>query len=121
MVQITHCGRTITGNLVAFDIRWEGALGGATVLWSAMLTSEDGHERLQLGHERAADGTFRSQFVFYGASATQQDVPEDADLRDGEITLRFPADIVGVAVEWPVWKAVITVDGEDVDSKVLAL
>ena len=119
MVQISHCGRTIAGRFVAFDIRWEGDLQGSTVLWSVVISSEDGGERLQLGHERGADGSFRSQFVFSGNSADKQELDEDADLRDGELTVRYPASVVGVAVEWPVWRAVITVDGEDLDSHVI--
>lgn len=121
MVQITHCGRTIAGEFVAFDIRWEGSIHGSTVLWSVVISNDDGSERLQLGHERSVDGAFRSQYVFSGNSAEKQELDEDADLRDGELTVRYPASIVGVAVEWPVWKAVLTVDGEDVDSQVISL
>jgi len=120
MVQISHCGRTIAGEFVAFDIRWEGEISGSTVLWSVMISSEDGSERLQLGHERSGDGSFRSQFVFSGNSAEKQELDENADLRDQELTVRFPASVVGVAVEWPVWKAVLTVDGEDLDSQVIS-
>jgi hypothetical protein len=120
MVQISHCGRTIAGEFVAFDIRWEGAITGSTVLWSVLISTDDGRERLQLGHERAGDGSFRSQFAFSGNSAEKQELGEDADLRDGELTVRFPASVVGVAVEWPVWRAVITVDGEDLDSQVIS-
>ena len=120
MVQISHCGRTIAGEVVAFDIRWEGELTGSTILWSVVISSDDSNERLQLGHERAGDGSFRSQFVFSGNSAEKQELDEDADLRDGELTVRFPASVVGVAVEWPVWRAVLTVDGEDLDSQVIA-
>jgi len=121
MVQISRCGRTIAGDFVAFDIGWEGELNGSTVLWSVVISSDDSNERLQLGHERGVDGSFRSQFVFSGNSADQEQLKEDADLRDGEITVRFPAPVVGVAVEWPVWRAVITVDGEDLDSQVIAV
>lgn len=120
MVQISHCGRTVTGGFVAFDIAWEGELTGSTILWSVVIASEDSRERLQLGHERAGDGTFRSQFVFSGNSAEKEELEEDADLRDDGLTVRFPASVVGVAVEWPVWKAVVTVDGEDLDSQFIA-
>jgi hypothetical protein len=52
--------------------------------------------------------------VLDGVSGRRHDLAEDADLSDDELVVRFPANVVGVAVEWPVWTAVITVDGDDV-------
>jgi hypothetical protein len=42
----------------------------------------------------------------------------DAEVGSAGITARFPTNVVGVAVEWPVWRAVITVDGADVAEQV---
>ncbi|HET6563758.1 MAG TPA: hypothetical protein VFG72_17950 [Marmoricola sp.] len=111
MTSIEHAGRTTTGDLVAFDIRWEGGLAGSTVVWS-MVVAEAGSE-VRLCHERV-DGRPTGQYVVDGGTGRRHDVELDADLHDDEITVRFPADVVGVAVEWPVWKAVVTVDGQDV-------
>ena len=111
MVSIANAGRTIAGDLVAFDVRWEGSLPGASVVWSMVVS--DGASEVRLCHERAGDEAV-GQYVVDAASGRRRDVGVDADLQEDEITVRFPADAVGVAVEWPVWVAVVTVDGQDV-------
>ena len=111
---IEHAGRTISGGFVAFDIRWEGDLPpGAEVQW-AMVVSE-GNEEVVLVHARKGDDV--AQYVV--GRAGRDDLRPDADVSDREITARFPAEVVGVAVEWPVWTAVLTVDGEDLDRRVV--
>jgi hypothetical protein len=115
MIDIRHCGRTVAGDFIAFDIKWEGALpASSSVAWSMVLTGPDGTETIRLVHER---GEQPAQYV--EASTGRQDVDPDADIDDSEITVRFPANIVGVAVEWPVWTAVMTVDGEEAASCVV--
>ncbi|MDQ4007371.1 MAG: hypothetical protein M3211_04685 [Actinomycetota bacterium] len=116
MTQILHSGRALAANLVAFDIRWDGGPTGREqqpVLWSMFVTSPDGEQTVQLGYE-VVGGAFSAQFVTDRATGRRQDVEEDADLRDGEITVRFPARMVGVAANWPTWRAVVTVSGSDV-------
>ena len=111
--EITHCGRTVSGDFVAWDIRWEGGMpDGAVVQWSMVVADED--EEVRLIHGRR--GSTTEQYVV-GAGG-REDVEPDADVSEHEITVRFPADLVGVAVEWPVWTAVVTVDGEDVSQMV---
>jgi hypothetical protein len=120
MTQITRAGRTTTKELVAFDVGWEGDLSAYdSVVWSMMVTSADGQETVQLGYQ-VFHGRFSAQFVRDVATDRQEDLDEDADLRDREITVRFPAERVGVAVEWPSWRAVITVDGSDVAEHLVA-
>jgi hypothetical protein len=111
MVSLQHAGRTLTDDLVAFDVRWEGELAGATVTWT-MVVSE-GASEVRLCLERGADGA-TAQYVLDGETGRRQDVAVDADLDDDGVTARFPADVVGVAVEWPVWVAVLAVDGHEV-------
>jgi hypothetical protein len=111
MASLQHAGRTLTDELVAFDVRWEGELDGATVRWT-MVVSE-GASEVRLCLERGADGA-TAQYVLDGETGRRQDVEVDADLDDHGVTARFPAEVVGVAVEWPVWVAVLTVDGQDV-------
>ena len=83
----------------------------------AMLISGDtGDGAVRLCYETVA-GEFSAQYAVDEATQRRTDVEPDADVGDGEITVRFPDNIVGVAVEWPVWKAVLTVDGADVDSQ----
>ena len=117
MTQILHSGHALAANVVAFDIRWEDGPTGRddqqTVLWSMLVTSADGEESVQLGYE-VVGGAFSGQFVTDRATGRRQDLDEDADLLDGEITVRFPAGTVGFAADWPTWRAVITVDGRDV-------
>ena len=110
MVSIAHAGRTTTADLVAFDVRWEGPLAGTSVVWTMVVS--DGTSEVRLCHERSGDAA--EQYVVDGASGRRQDVAADADVEEDEVTVRFPADAVGVAVEWPAWVAVLTVDGEDV-------
>jgi hypothetical protein len=116
MVSIAHAGRTIAGDLVAFDVRWEGPLTGSTVVWSMVVS--DGVSEVRLCHERAS-GRPAGQYVVDEVTDRGRDVTADADVGADEITVRFPADAVGVAVEWPVWTAVITVDGVDVANHVV--
>jgi hypothetical protein len=110
MVSIAHAGRTTTGDLVAFDVRWEGPLTGSSVVWTMVVS--DGVSEVRLCHERAGDAV--RQYVVDGTTGRRRDVDADADVGEDEVTVRFPAEAVGVAVEWPVWVAVVTVDGQDV-------
>src|SRR3954470_5301471 len=98
-VEIEHCGRTVAADVVAFAIRWSGQVPAGDVTWSVRVTSEDGRGQVELGYERTPAGT--SQFVRDSSTGRRQQVPEDADLEDQEITVRFPAEVVGVAIEWP--------------------
>jgi hypothetical protein len=118
MVQIVECGRTVGGGLVAFDIRWEGEVPDTgPALWSMEISN--GEESVLLGHQRSGGGAV-TQFVDASSTGRREEVPEDADRGDGAITVRFPADVVGVAVEWPVWKAIIAVEGAEVASDICA-
>jgi hypothetical protein len=118
MTKILGCGRTVSGDVVAFDIQWEGDLGGGRIAWSVLVTSDDGEGRVRLAHERA-DGSFAGQYVADEVSGRRRPVEEDADVSAGEVTARFPANVVGVAVDWPVWQAVVEVDGEEVATHVV--
>jgi len=119
MTEIVHAGRTETDVVVAFDIRWDGDLSGRrSVTWSMTVTSEDGQDSVRLAYERV-DGEFAAQYVLDRASGRRQDVDEDVDLDNDEITVRFPTASVGVAASWPSWRAVITVDDEDVAERLL--
>lgn len=114
-VAIEHCGRTTAAAVVAFDIQWSGDLPpDREVTWAVRVASPDGDGRVELGHQRSGAGT--SQYALDLTSGRRQEVGVDADLEDGEITVRFPTDVVGLAVEWPTWQAVIEVGGEDVAS-----
>ena len=117
---IEHCGRTIAASVVAFDIRWVGALPeGADLTWAVRVTSDDGSSRLELVHRR--DRGRLEQYARDLTTDRAQEVRPDADLEERGITVRFPIDVVGVAVEWPTWQAVVAVDGEDVATCALTL
>lgn len=111
MTQIRECGRSIGGGTVVFDIEWEGDLGGGDHAFAVAITSSDGREQVRMVHARTGDGA-PSQYV--EADGGRQDVDVDADVDDDHVTARFPAEVVGVAVEWPVWQAVLLVDGSPV-------
>jgi hypothetical protein len=83
------------------------------VQWSMVVA--DGEEEVRLVHGRRTGGA--EQYVV--GLTGREDTEPDADLSEGQITVRFPADLVGVAVEWPVWTAVLTVAGEDVSQRVV--
>jgi hypothetical protein len=111
---IHNCGRTISGGFVAFDMRWDGRVpSDRDVQWSARVS--EGREEVRLVHARTAG---RAEQYILGAGG-RQDVDPDADLSDDEITVRFPAEVVGVAVEWPMWTTVLTIEGEDVSHMVV--
>jgi hypothetical protein len=113
-LEIVNCGRTVSGDFVAWDMRWQGDLPDmADVQWS-MVVSE-GEEEIRLVHGR----THGRQTQYVVGAAGREDVEPDADVSDDEIVARFPADVVGVATGWPVWTAVLTVDQEDVSHMVV--
>ena len=119
-VTIEHCGRTIAASVVAFDIRWSGVLPeDAELTWAVRVTSADGGSRLELAHGRRAGGL--EQYARDLATDQAQAVGPDADLDGDGITVRFPVDVVGVAIEWPTWQAVLTVDGQDVATCAITL
>jgi hypothetical protein len=121
MLEITDCGRTLAGDFVAFDIRWESESSAPdTATWSMAITEGEGSETVHLVYERR-DGEFVAQYVDDTATGDRRDVDDDADLRDHEITVRFRADVVGVAVEWPVWKASLAVPGQQTATAVVTL
>ena len=74
-----------------------------------VITSPNGHETVRLTYQQVDEHA--GQHV--EAASGRVELDPDADLDDGEVTVRFPANVVGVAVEWPVWNAVITADGEE--------
>ena len=116
MTQISGCGRTVAGDIVAFDIAWEGELASDDVAWSAQISSPEGEE-LVLVH-RLASGS-AEQYV--EGESGRQDVDVDADVRDDDVIVRFPSSVVGAAADWPTWMAVLTVDGEDVAREAIPL
>ena len=112
-VTIDHCGRTIAASVVAYDIRWTGALPeDREVTWAVRVVSDYGGSQVELGYRR--DGARSTQYALDLSTGRTQEVPVNADLDGDEITVRFPADVVGFAVEWPTWRAVIEVDRQDV-------
>ena len=113
-LEMTDCGRTVAGEVVAFSIEWEGEPAGE-VTWAVRVTSADRTETVELGYERGPAGDQQ----YAEANGRRQGVDPDADLDDGSITARFPAEVVGVAIEWPVWTAVVRVDGEVVAEQVI--
>lgn len=118
MPHIRECGRTVGGDVVAFHLAWDGELHGRTHGWSVVITSEQGDDAVVLAHEREGGG-FAAQYVLGQRTGRRDDVAEDADVDADELTARFPADVVGVAVEWPVWKAELSIDGTVVSSQVI--
>ena len=113
-VEIANCGRTVAGGLVAFDITWDGDLGD-DVVWSVRIGNDDQSETLELVLARR--GGTDEQYV--SGEGGREDVEPDADVSDDHVTARFPADVVGVAAEWPVWTAVLAVGGEVVAEQVI--
>jgi hypothetical protein len=111
-VTIDHCGRTIAASVVAFDIQWTGQLPeDREVTWAVRVADAGGGSQVELGHRRVGEHVW--QYARDLSTGRIQEVSPDADLDDAEITVRFPTDIVGRAVEWPIWQAVIEVEGKD--------
>ena len=113
--QISECGRTIGGGVVVFDVTWDGTLEGDTVAWVVTIDDEAASERVVLCRERTRDDV--RQFV--ASEGRQQEVPVDATEEDGHLTARFPEEVVGVAATWPVWKALLVIDGTAVSEQVV--
>src|SRR3712207_5465670 len=112
-VTIEHCGRTIAAAVVAFDIRWSGELPhDGEVVWAVRVAGDDSDSQVELGHRRVGEQV--AQYVRDLSSGRDQEVRPDADLDGTGITVRFPSDVVGTAVEWPTWQAVIEVGGVQV-------
>lgn len=112
-VTIDQCGRTIAASIIAFDIQWSGDLpGDREITWAVRISSAAADGEVELGHRRSAGGP--SQYARDLSTGRTQEVTPDADVSAREITVRFASAVVGQAVEWPIWKAVLTVDDEDV-------
>ena len=116
-VEIVECGRTVAGEVVAFTIEWDGDPSGE-LAWGVRITSSDQSETVALGCSLGDEGGSADRQWVEG-DAGRQDVEVDADLGEGEITARFPAEVVGVAVEWPLWTALVSVDGQVVAEQVI--
>ena len=117
-VEITGCGRTIAADVVAFTVQWSGEPPlHRTVTWAARVTGPDGREAVELGYQRAGDE--EQQYVADLLTGRRQELALDAEAEAGALTARFPASIVGVAVEWPTWHAVIAVDGNQLAAQVI--
>jgi hypothetical protein len=121
-VEITGCGRTTAAGVVAFTVRWAGDLPpSGTVTWAARVTAPDGREAVLLGYQLALQsrGPDARQYVEDLSSGRVQELAADAEVDAEEVTVRFPASAVGVAVEWPTWQAVIAVDGAEVATQTI--
>ena len=117
-VTIKHCGRTAAGDFVAFDIQWDGPLPSARSLaWRMVVTAPDGKETVRLTLQQVEGRA--TQHV--EATSGRMELDADAEIDDGEVTVRFPANVVGVAVEWPVWTAVLEADGEELATCVVPI
>lgn len=121
MVTIEHCGRTVAADVVAFDVVWSGELPeGSPVVIAAVVTSDDGEEAVELCHERASGPReAEAQYVVDQVTGRRRDVHPDATYGDREVTVRFSAEVVGVAVDWPIWQAVVRVGGEEIARKAI--
>ena len=73
-VDLTECGRTVAGDLVAFDLQWEGEASGE-VVWAVRISSPDQSEALELVVARRDDTL--QQYV--SGERGRQDVEPDAD------------------------------------------
>lgn len=84
-----------------------------TVLWSLSAADLGGNNAVQLGH-KTLDGNQIAYFTFAGAK--QQNLSGAPDVSvPGQVTAVLPSTAVSaLGSEWH-WKAVVNVDGEDVD------
>ncbi len=121
MAKIQECGRSIGGGTVAVDIEWQGELSGSSIAWVVTISSSDGSEHVRLVHERSGDGSSDAAegVQYVERDGSRHEVGDDADVHDDHITARFPLDTVGVAADWPVWKAALHSDGSPVDEAVI--
>ncbi len=121
MTQILECGRSIGGGTVVFDIEWEGGLSGDRLGYCVTIISSDNSEQVTLVHQRGAgeEGAGAGE-QYVEAAGDRRPVTVDADVSDDHVTARFPQDVVGVAVDWPVWKAALLSDGSPVAEAVIA-
>ncbi len=117
--RIRECGRTVGGGIVVFDITWDGTLDGTTVAWVVTIDDADASERVVLCYEHSGGGGECTARQFVAADGRQHEVRVDATVEDDHVTARFPAEIVGVAADWPVWMAVLVVDGTAVSEQLV--
>lgn len=119
MVRIEHSGRTVAADVVAFGVVWSGELPeGSQVAFVAVVTSDSGEEVVELCYEPPTGGA-EAQYVVDRATGRRRDVDPDVTDSDGEVTVRFSAEVVGVAVDWPLWQAVIRAGGEEIARKAM--
>jgi hypothetical protein len=93
---------------------YQGDLPAAgTVLWSLSATDRGGNNAVQLGY-KTLDGNQIAYFTFTGAK--QQNLSGAPDVSvPGQVAAVLPsAAVAALGSEWH-WKAVVNVDGKDID------
>lgn len=98
---------------VAFT--WDGQVPSTgSVLWVVWVTSADGETSRQLGY-KIVDGQPSAQFVFDFASLQQDNLAGSAELGAQQLVAQFPRSAVDDLGEGWTWRAMLNVDGADVD------
>jgi hypothetical protein len=103
------------GEDVVFTWRMKGRVPASdTVLWSATLTSADGHVARQIGY-KLLDRSPIAYFVYDMSTSKQNNLTGSPKVTATSVSATFPGAAAGLGNGWP-WTADLSLAGKDVDS-----
>ncbi len=108
-----------TNDPLRVTFEWAGGVRRSkSVLWVVWVSRADGGDARQLGY-KIVDGQFSAHYVFDFATAQQQNLTDyAARLSEQSLVVEFPMSAVaGLGDDWR-WRAVLNIDGDDVDEHV---
>jgi hypothetical protein len=114
-LDLTGAAAKQDGEDVVFTWHMKGRVPASdTVLWSAMLTSADGHVLRQIGY-KLLDGSQIAYFVFDMSTSKQSNLIGSPKLTANSVSGTFPGAAAGLGSGWQ-WTADLSLAGKDVDS-----
>jgi len=108
-----------TNDPIRVTFEWTGlARQPKSILWVVWVSRANGGDARQLGY-KTVDGKPSAHYVFDFATAQQQNLANcAARLSERRLGVEFPLSaIAGLGADWQ-WRAVLNIDGDDVDEYV---
>lgn len=116
VLDLTNVELDSSNDPVAVTFEWSGTVPqSGSVLWVVTVSAADGSTSRQLAY-KVVDGEASAHFVFDFGTSTQDNIEGGMRLEAQRLVAEFPASAVDDLGEDWTWRAVLNVDGVDVDS-----